>query len=327
MIYSGTLALFGFSDTQMKIKLEKNTLHFLALLLGTVALSLAPIFVRYSDTSSSSIAFWRMFIASPLLAMVWLVLPVQQERLVSTNKDKIRNYIFLVLAGVSFALDLLTWNISVALTTVANATLFVNFASLFVAFLSWQILKIVPTRNLTIGMLLAIGGSVLLVWPHLSNDSSSLMGDALGLVAAFFYGLYLLLVQIIRPAFSTMAIMTLTAIITAVTAFLATLILNQSLDVGSGAGWAALFGQAIVVQMIGQSLIAYALLSLPATMSAVILLLQPVLSACIAAWLFNETLDGIQSLGMLFVLAGIIYAKLTTTTKAAALKVEESTDV
>lgn len=304
-----------------------QSIHFIALLLGTIALSFAPIFVRFSETSSSSIAFWRMFIATPFLGMAWWFLPQSESSIEKNNKPALRDYIFLILAGISFSLDLLAWNISVEQTTVANATLFVNFASLFVALLSWQILKIIPSRGLMIGMAFALLGSVLLVWPHLSSDHNSLMGDGMGLVAAFFYGLYLLLVQIIRPCFSTMAIMTLTAIVTAITSFIATLIFNQSLEVGSNYGWAALFGQAIVVQMLGQSLIAYALLALPATLSSILLLLQPVLAALIAVWLFDETLLYIQSFGMLLVLFGIIYAKLKTSSKEPTLQAKEITDV
>lgn len=283
--------------------------NFIALMVGTLALSLAPIFVRLSDTSSSSTAFWRMAIATPFLALAWVLLPApKQTRLIPSFKD----YVGLALVGIFFAADVLCWNISLEQTTVANATLFVNFASLFVALLSWQLLKQPPSNNVLIGMGFAIMGSIFLVWPHFQYDLDSLMGDGIGLLAGFFYGAYILGVQVVRPVFSTMTIMTITGIITGVIALAATFVFDHSLSVGSTSGWAALFGLAIVVQTIGQSLLAYALLVLPATLSSVVLLLQPVLAALIAAFLFEETLIWIQILGMGIILFGISYAKLAS---------------
>jgi len=195
---------------------------------------------------------------------------------------------------------------------VANATLFVNFASLFVALLSWQLLKQPPSNSVLIGMGFAITGSIFLVWSHFQYDLDSLLGDGLGLLAGFFYGAYILAVQVVRPVFSTMTIMTITGIITAVLALTMAFVCDHTLNVNSSTGWAALFGLAIVVQTIGQSLLAYALLALPATLSSVVLLLQPVLAAIIAAFLFEETLIGIQILGMIIILFGISYAKLVS---------------
>lgn len=288
-----------------------KSIHFAALLLGCLALSLAPIFVRFCDTPSSSITFWRMLISTPIFALVWWVLPAQKQTSQTLSlKPSLKDYGCLILAGIAFALDLVFWNLSVVLTTIANSTLFVNFASIFVALLSWQCLKKAPSKGLFIGMMVAILGSLFLVWPHLSFQSS-LLGDGLGLLAAFFYGLYLLCIQIVRPRFNTVSIMTITGLVTVLTALMVAFLFDHSLTVNDAQTWIAIFGLAIVVQLVGQSLIAFSLISLSATLSAIVLLLQPVLAALLAVWLFGENLVIIQILGMLVVLFGVGYAKLS----------------
>lgn len=315
----------------MKISVSFQSFHFIALIIGTVALSMAPIFVRYADTSAASIAFWRMLISTPLLALGWLLFPVksvQDQTTLTASEASIstlstlssitpnviratpKHYFYLVLAGVAFALDLLCWNASLSLTSVANATLLVNFAALFAGLLSWLFLKQAPSQSLLIGMFIAILGGIFLVWPNFQYNADSFLGDGLGLLAGLFYGIYLLSVQLARPFFSTLSIMTLTGIMTAVTALIMALMLGQTLAVASYTGWAAIVGLAIVVQMIGQTFIAFALAKVSATLSAVVLLLQPVISALLAVWLFEETLVWIQTCGMGLIILGIGFAKL-----------------
>ena len=43
---------------------------FLMLSLGAVLIGFAPIFVKWSELSSSAILFWRMFLALPMLAIL-----------------------------------------------------------------------------------------------------------------------------------------------------------------------------------------------------------------------------------------------------------------
>jgi drug/metabolite transporter (DMT)-like permease len=70
-----------------------------------------------------------------------------------------------------------------------------------------------------------------------------------------------------------------------------------------------LFGLAIVTQILGQGAIAYAFAHLPASLSSVSLLIQPVVAA-LAAWvLFNEAVGPAQWIGGAIVLAGIWIAK------------------
>jgi drug/metabolite transporter (DMT)-like permease len=70
-------------------------------------------------------------------------------------------------------------------------------------------------------------------------------------------------------------------------------------------GWIKLFGLALISQAAGQSLIAYAMAHLPATLSSVGLLLQPVIAALLAAALLGEAMHALQIAGGVMTLAGI----------------------
>jgi drug/metabolite transporter (DMT)-like permease len=70
-------------------------------------------------------------------------------------------------------------------------------------------------------------------------------------------------------------------------------------------GWAKLLGLALVSHVAGQSLIAYALAHLPATLSSVGLLLQPVMAGLFAWALLGEVLSAAAIAGAVLVLIGI----------------------
>jgi drug/metabolite transporter (DMT)-like permease len=74
-------------------------------------------------------------------------------------------------------------------------------------------------------------------------------------------------------------------------------------------GWLTLVGLALVCQTAGQSLIAYAMAHLPASFSAVSLLLQPVLAALYAWALLGETVGALQLAGGMVILLGICVAR------------------
>ena len=63
------------------------------------------------------------------------------------------------------------------------------------------------------------------------------------------------------------------------------------------------------MQVLGQGLIAYAFAHLPAALSSVSLLIQPVMAALFAWALFGEAIGAAQFVGGAVVLAGIWLAK------------------
>jgi drug/metabolite transporter (DMT)-like permease len=97
--------------------------------------------------------------------------------------------------------------------------------------------------------------------------------------------------------------------ITAIALLPVTLLSPQPMLPHSAAGWWVLVALALVTQIRGQGLIAYAFAHLPASLSSVSLLIQPVMATFFAWALFKEPVGPIQYVGGAVVLAGIWLSK------------------
>ena len=162
------------------------TRSFLLLVAGAVAIGFAPIFVRLTSTGPIATAFWRMALAVPVL---WFL--VRRQNDASSGLPTFRAPL-VWLAGVAFALDLAAWHFSIRLTSVTNATLLANCAVLLVPLFSWLFLRR-PVRASTMGCgLSAFLGMILLSSPSLHTGPQRLLGDALAIITAGFYAVYLL---------------------------------------------------------------------------------------------------------------------------------------
>ena len=287
---------------------------FLCLLAGGCCIAFAPIFVRLSDTGPVASAFWRVALAAPMLWLwVW--------REGSTGRDSdsqsrdpggSANWSLtpVFLAGVFFAVDLAVWHWSIVWTSVANSTLLANLAPIFVTLGGWILWKQQVTRLFLVGMVTAIVGMFVLVGPNFSAGGTALLGDALGALTAVFYASYMLAIKRSRDVgASTARLMAWSTTISAVLLLPVALLSPQPMLAQAASGWLVLLGLAFVSQVIGQGLIAYAFAHLPASLSSVSLLIQPVVAA-LAAWaLFGEAVGAAQLVGGAIVLAGIWISK------------------
>jgi drug/metabolite transporter (DMT)-like permease len=290
---------------------------FLCLLAGGCAIAFAPIFVRLSDTGPLASAFWRTALATPLLWM-WLWLSPSSRPSPQGEKENFslslqgggKHFGALILAGLFFAADLGVWHFSIIYTSVANSTLLANLAPIFVTLAGWLIWKRRVTRTFLVGMFVAIAGMFVLVGPNFALGGTRLLGDALGALTAVFYAGYMLAIKNARDArASTARLMAWSTAISAAALLPVALLAPQPFLPASAAGWLPLFGLAIVSQILGQGLIAYAFAHLPASLSSVSLLIQPVVAALAAWMIFAEPVGPMQFAGGAIVLAGIWLAR------------------
>jgi drug/metabolite transporter (DMT)-like permease len=216
----------------------------------------------------------------------------------------------LLATALAFAGDLAFWHKSIQLTSVANATLLANLASIFVTLAAWILLRQRPTPMFLAGLAAALAGVALLVHTSLEFSSTGLAGDALGVVTAMFYAGYLLAVKALRDRGEvTLHLMAVTTTITALLLFPVALAAGEPMIPHSAAGWWLLIGLALVSHAAGQGLIAFALAHLPAAFSSVSLLFQPVMAALFAWLLLAEPLVPLQIAGGVIVLVGIYLAR------------------
>jgi drug/metabolite transporter (DMT)-like permease len=164
---------------------------------------------------------------------------------------------------------------------------------------------------------IAIGGVALLLGGLATFERGKLFGDVLGLAAGAAYGGYLLVVSRFRYKMPTSLVMGVTTLSCACFLLPATLAIGESLVPRTGTGWATLLALALLTHAGGQGLLVFAMKYFPAFTSSVTLLLQPVVAACGAWILFNETLGPWQMLGGGVVLFGILLCHDATTRAAA----------
>jgi drug/metabolite transporter (DMT)-like permease len=280
---------------------------FACLLAGGVCIASAPIFVRLSDTGPVASAFWRVALAAPLL-WIWVWCSPSFGR--GQGEGRKQPMAILWLAGVFFALDLGFWHWSIVWTSVANATLLANLAPIVVTLAGWILWKQKVTQVFLVGMFVAIAGMFVLVGPNFFVGGTRLAGDALAALTAVFYASYQLAIKRARDnQAATAPLMAWTSTITAIVLLPFALLSPQPMLPSGTYGWLVLFGLAVVSQILGQGLIAYASAHLPASLTSVSLLIQPVVAALVAWALFGEAVGAAQFVGGAIVLAGIWIAR------------------
>ena len=109
-----------------------SRLALVALVAGAVGIACTPIFVRLSEVGPTATAFWRLALALPFL-WLWTEVGNRRETAPARRLSAHRTLLALTLAGVFFAGDLALWHWSIGFTSVANSTLLVNLAPVFVA--------------------------------------------------------------------------------------------------------------------------------------------------------------------------------------------------
>ena len=284
---------------------------FLALLAGAIAIGFAPIFVRLSEVGPVSTAFWRLALSLPLL---WVAAAVAERR--PADEAAPPPYYGraawwgMIVAGLFFAGDLAVWHWSIHFTSVANSTMLANFAPVFVVLYAWVALRERITRRFLLAMAVALVGLILLVGRDFRIDPRAMFGDALGLVTAVFYAGYIVSIKALRGRFATISIMARSGLATALALLPLALVSREAFWPPGARGWTVLLGLALVSHVGGQSLIAFALAKLPASVASVSLLVQPVTAALAAAVLLHESVMPMQITGMALVLAGVFVARL-----------------
>ena len=289
---------------------------FAILMFGVVAIGTSPIFVRLADdVTPSSSAFWRLFLSIPPL-LIWQLYLLKRDKAAflptlasQLNFKVLKPYIFL---GALFGFDMMLWHWSLMMTTVANATLLGNMASVFTAILAYIFFGDRFSKTFIGGMALALMGAFSLMGSSFEIDLQNILGDLLALAAAIFYAGFIVYSAASRRKSSTVSLMLGFAIFASLVLLPAGLMEEGNFYPTSMEGWLPLFGLAWFTHVLGQSLIVYALAHLPTTFSSVSLLVQPVIAAILAWYLFAEALGIYHLVGAVLILTGVMVCKKGT---------------
>ena len=308
-----TLGEYMKADTARAAREHTAAAALAALIAGACAMGASAIFVRLADVGPQASAFWRTALALPVL---WLWMRIEERGLRSVKPLRLDRAI--ILAGLCFAGDLFFWHLAILNTTVANATFFAVSAPVFVVVGAFLFLGERSGARVFIGLAVCIAGGMALIGQSYQVDPARLSGDFFGIVTALFFGAYVVAVRNARAKHGAARLMFLSTTITAALLLLAALVIEQPLLPRSLDGMAALLALALISQVGGQGLLAFALGSLPATFSSLVIFLEAIAAATLGWLVLGEQLTLIQTLGGVLILLGIVVARPRGTAPAGA---------
>ena len=280
--------------------LEKHPM--IMIVLGIFGISLSSIFVKYSDAPSAVTAAFRLLWTAGLMTPV--VFGNQQIR---TELRSIRPGLAVLstLSGLFLAIHFVLWFESLKFTSVASSTTIVCTEVIWVALGFCLILKGKLSRKAICAIGVTLLGSVCIAWSD-SGSGDQLYGDILALLAAVAVGIYTLIGRIVRKEVSTTVYTYL--VYTACAVVLLATCLVQGYGLFSYGFSAVAVGLLLSVfsTFLGHSIFSWCLKYFSPAFVSASKLLEPVVAAVIAGFLFREVPGFLQILGGGLILGGVL---------------------
>ena len=277
---------------------ERRVTAFLALAGGVISISWSAIFVRWARMPGTCSAFYRTLIASVVLWVLFLLLRDRNRRLSR------RSFWITVVGGAFFAGDVGLWNTAVMHTSAGNATFLSNIAPLFVGLFTWMLTRRLPSRPFWIALLVTTVGSGLIVAADLRLAFTRSSADALAILAAVCFALYLVITGRLREQHDVLELLALSTTASAIVLLIAALAAHLPMTIPSPGSLWALIALGLICQVGGYFGLTNALGHLPATVTSILFLAVAPGTAVFAWIIFGERMGPLEVAGGALVLAG-----------------------
>ena len=284
-------------------------------LAGALCIACSGIFFRFSGTTPATATVFRCLYALPFLAPLAVA---ERRRLGPFGRH---GHAVAGLAGLFFTVDLLAWQHAVLEVGAGLATVLANLQVVVVAVAAWALLRERPSRGVLAAIPAMLAGVLLIsgLVGGRAYGADPRLGAILGLCSAVAYAGYLLLARQGNPGGLRPATVLFDAsAATVVAGALAGTLLGEFDPVPSwpAHGWLLLL--ALTAQVAGYLLIASSLPRLPAALTSVILLAQPVTTVFLGAALLGEAPSIVQLGGVALIVLGLVAANARPRAAAVA---------
>ena len=276
---------------------------------GALAIAFSAILVRLADESARAPPPSS---AAPTPSRCWPCSPRASRA--GTGRGRARDRWIGVAAGFLFSADLILWHHSIANVGAGLATVLGNLQVVLVAFAAWAVLGERPERRIVVAVPVVFTGAVMIsgVLESGGYGRDPVLGTVFGLLTTLAYTGFLLVLRQInrdlrRPAGPLLDATAASAVVSAVAGAL----LGEVDLVPSWPSHAWLALLAVTSQVLGWLLISVSLPRLPAALTSVLLLVQPVGAVALAVVILDEQPSALQLAGTAVVLAGICLATVT----------------
>ncbi len=292
----------------------------LAIVFGILAVSTASPIIRFAqqDAPSLVIAAWRLSIATLALAPVALTRYRPEMRSLGGRK-----LLLLVLSGFFLALHFASWISSLEYTTVASSVVLVTTSPLWVALLSPLALHERIRPGVSIGLLVALVGGVVVGLSEACGLASgqlvcssfqsalqgrAMFGNLLALTGALAAAGYLLIGRSVRGSLSLVPYTFLVYGSAAVFLLAGVGLRGEHLVGYQPRTYLFFLALGLVPQLLGHSTFNWALRYLSAAYVSVTLLGEPIGSTILAYFFLGENPGVLEIIGGVLILAGIYVA-------------------
>jgi drug/metabolite transporter (DMT)-like permease len=299
----------------------------LALILGSLAISLVPILYRAVEASISPVAavFNRYWISMLILGIweLWGWLKVNPEEKLKRPQDTsgTKLPILGLLIGLSYLIFQVLWAQSLLDTNVATSTVLHNLSPIFTTLALWYFYNQRFSPNYLLGIGVTLVGLFLLAFKDINATTDKIYGDISAFISAVFYAIYLVLGERLKINLSTTLILLWASCITTIGSATVILINGSSLWPTSFHEWIIEIVLATVTYIIGHGFVVYSLQSFSSSLVSIVLLLCPILSSIEAWFIFSECLDAIEISSFLIMLFGIILVVISQSNSNSAQEV------
>jgi drug/metabolite transporter (DMT)-like permease len=168
--------------------MHRRWIHITLLAIGVLCGSTAVIMIKASDENPYLLAAYRLLITT--VFMLPLFLREKRYYLQPYGFKQIKLSLF---PGLLLGLHFITWNMGVALTPVANASLIVNTTPAVMPFFLWIFFQEKVNRVEILGTFLALAGLVILGIDRLQLNSLDLRGHILCFISMLLLAAYMAL--------------------------------------------------------------------------------------------------------------------------------------
>jgi drug/metabolite transporter (DMT)-like permease len=295
---SGRLAArFGASRVGARVATSYDMVPLAAACVSVFCWGIGPLAIRGIAAPSAVIAFWRSWMAVPVTVVAARLSGARLSFAVVRRT---------CLAGVLFAVSLVTGWAAIQQTSVANATLIPALQPVLVLMVASRFLgESIRRRDIVLASL-SIVGVLVFVFGGGGTGGSSWQGDLWAVVNLVVWTAYFLEVKRQRMrGIATMAFLSGVMLWSALALTPYVMVTGGDLRSVRGWEWALIAFVVFVPGMTGHGLMTWAQRFVNVSTLSLLTLASPVISAVGAWWLYDQGLTSVQLVGGTVVLAAI----------------------
>jgi drug/metabolite transporter (DMT)-like permease len=293
----------------------------LALCVAVVSVSTSAPLIAYAAAPALALAFWRNALSLTVLGPAAATRGrAQFAGLVARDR---RTLGVCVLSGLALAVHFGTWVPSAKLTTVATATALVCTTPIWSAIIATAQGARLP-RVTWIGITIAVTGAVLATGADVAVSRDAVLGDVLALVGGVAGAVYFALGERARTVVSTTVYSSTVYSVCALALLTVCLATGTELFHFPAMTWLAIVGTTVFPQLLGHTMVNYALQRVSATTVNVLLLLE-VPGATLLGWLLIDQLPDARSVpGLAILTAGVAVVMIGAARASRTTAIEDA---